>query len=73
MLAQLNRLRDIVGVGFMNSNAGYFRRRANEERVAAMKAPHPAARAAHVEMAKRYDELAGTVTAVPQMIVEKAS
>ena len=39
----------------------YFRRRAQEERVAAMKAPHPTARQAHLDMADRYDELASAI------------
>jgi len=42
----------------MESDSVYFRRRAGAERVAAMKAPHPSARQAHLEMAGRYDELA---------------
>lgn len=36
----------------------YFTRRANEERVAAMKAAHPSARRSHLELAERYNELA---------------
>ena len=42
----------------MMSDAAYFSRRANEERVAAMKAADPRARKVHLEMAARYDELA---------------
>jgi hypothetical protein len=44
----------------MEKDANYFRRRAAEERVAAMKAAHSAARRAHLEMAERYDDLAKT-------------
>ena len=39
----------------------YFSRRAQEERRAAMKAPHPTARQAHLELADRYDDLAGAI------------
>ena len=42
----------------MHGDANYFIRRANEERLAAMKAAHPSARLAHLKMAARYDELA---------------
>lgn len=45
----------------MEGDAAYFSRRANEERVAAMRAAHPRARQSHVEMAERYDELAGAI------------
>lgn len=42
----------------MEADHVYFCRRAQEEREAAMKAAHPAARVSHVAMAERYDELA---------------
>jgi hypothetical protein len=42
----------------MEGDGIYFGRRANEERVAAMKAAHPRARNAHLEMADRYHDLA---------------
>lgn len=45
----------------MESDSAYFRRRASEERVAAMKAAHPEARQAHLEMADRYDQLAEAI------------
>ena len=45
----------------MHGDANYFIRRANEERLAAMKAAHPSARQAHLKMAARYDELAGGI------------
>jgi hypothetical protein len=47
----------------MEADFTYFRRRAQEEREAAMKAPHPGARQAHVEMAERYDEFAAAIVA----------
>lgn len=47
----------------MEGDATYFVRRAAEERAAAMKCAHGAARSAHLELAKRYDELAGSVAA----------
>ena len=45
----------------MEGDFAYFSRRAQEERVAAMKAPHPSARQAHIDMADRYDELARAI------------
>ena len=45
----------------MEADFAYFSRRAREERVAAMKAPHPTARQAHIELAERYDELAAAI------------
>jgi hypothetical protein len=41
----------------MESDVIYFGRRAGEERRAAMRAAHPGARQAHLDMAQRYDEL----------------
>jgi hypothetical protein len=43
------------------SDASYFRRRAEEERAAADKAASDGARHAHLEMAERYDELARSI------------
>jgi hypothetical protein len=40
----------------MERDAVYYRRRLAEEKGAAIHAPHPAARAAHLEMAARYEE-----------------
>jgi hypothetical protein len=48
--------------GLMEGDAAYFGRRAREEREAAMRAAHPAAQHAHLEMARRYDDL-GTAIA----------
>jgi len=45
----------------MEGDVVYFGRRANEERIAAMKAPHPQARKAHLEMAERYADLATAI------------
>lgn len=42
----------------MKVDAIYFEQRAREEREAAIKAGHPDARQAHIDMADRYDELA---------------
>ena len=44
------------GGGAMERDAVYYRRRLAEEKAAAIHAQHPAARAAHLEMAARYDE-----------------
>jgi hypothetical protein len=52
----------------MEADFTYFRRRAREEREAAMKAPHAGARQAHVEMADRYDELAEAIAAHNQTL-----
>ena len=49
--------------GTMETDVDYFTRRAAEERRAAMKAAHPTAREAHLEMAERYAELAGAIEA----------
>jgi hypothetical protein len=45
----------------MEGDAVYFSRRANEERAAAMRAAHAAARQAHLDMAKRYEEFATAI------------
>ena len=44
----------------MNDNRTYFMRRAAEERSAADRATDQGARGAHLEMARRYGELAGS-------------
>ena len=49
----------------MESDADYFRRRANEERAAAEHAVEGAARNAHLEMAERYDSLAKAIDTKP--------
>ena len=43
----------------------YFSRRAQEEREAAMRAAHPVARRAHVDLARRYEELANAISNHP--------
>jgi hypothetical protein len=45
----------------MEGDQEYFRRRAGEEREAAMKAGHPGARQSHLELAQRYTELADAI------------
>lgn len=50
----------------MESDSVYFGRRAQEERVAAMKAPHPVARQAHLELADRYHELSVAIQSSEQ-------
>jgi len=47
----------------MESDTLYFSRRAHEEREAAIKAAHPSARQAHLDMAGRYDDLARAMSA----------
>ena len=51
----------------MEGDATYFAHRASEERAAALKALHPTARRRHLEMASRYDELAGAIAPRPAM------
>jgi hypothetical protein len=41
----------------------YFRRRASEERTAAKRATHPAARRIHLELADRYEEVSAATAA----------
>ena len=51
----------------MDEDRIYFRRRANEEREAALKCSDPNARRSHLELAKRYQEQAdGAGQALPQ-------
>ena len=40
----------------MEGNLSYYRKRASEERTAALQSRHPKARRAHLEMAQQYDE-----------------
>lgn len=47
----------------MEGDAFYFARRASQEREAAMKAAHPTARQAHLELAAQYEDLAHSITA----------
>ena len=45
----------------MEGDATYFYRRANEERIAALKSANANARQSHVDMAIRYEELANAI------------
>ena len=45
----------------MDSDASYFRRRADEEFAAASDAPSGHVRAVHIEMAERYSQLAAAI------------
>ena len=47
----------------MKGDATYFGERARQERAAAMRAANLQAREAHLDMAKRYEELAGALVA----------
>ncbi|HJP67434.1 MAG TPA: hypothetical protein VJ846_00920 [Sphingomicrobium sp.] len=42
----------------METDVAYLRRRAQQEREVAVKAAHPRARAAHLEMAERFEDFA---------------
>jgi hypothetical protein len=57
----------------MEGDANYFIRRANEERVAAMKAAHQRARKVHLEMAERYSDMANAIAAHQLLPLERAS
>lgn len=46
---------------WMECDSFYFRRRAIQEREAATRAPHPDARRAHLAMARRFEELSGSI------------
>ena len=52
----------------MESDASYFRRRAEEEFSAAMRAVCDYSRAAHFEMGERYSQLAAAIDAVDEQI-----
>jgi len=54
--------------GLVVDDAGYFSRRASEEREAAMKAANPNARQAHLDLATRYEDLAQSITAREQYL-----
>ena len=47
----------------MESDLAYLRRRASEERTAALSARHAGARKAHMEMAERYEDLVRGIVA----------
>ena len=47
----------------MESDTIYFRRRASEERTAALNTRHLRARQAHLEMASRYEDLVRAIVA----------
>lgn len=47
----------------MESDLAYLRRRASEERTAALAANHAGARKAHLEMAERYEDLVRGIAA----------
>ena len=47
----------------MEDDFAYYRRRAADERVAAMKSAHYAARVSHLELADRYEDLATQIEA----------
>jgi hypothetical protein len=57
----------------MEGDAGYFARRAKEERDASSKAAHPSARQAHIEMAQRYEDLAGAIKTQELPVMEAAA
>jgi hypothetical protein len=54
--------------GHMESDVSYFRRRASEARTAALHARQASARAAHVAMAERYEDLVRGI-----MVTERVS
>lgn len=50
----------------MESDLAYFRRRASEERTAALEARHAQAREAHAQLAERYEDLVRAIAAGEQ-------
>jgi hypothetical protein len=50
----------------MESDLAYFRRRASEERTAALEARHADAREAHAQLAARYEDLVRAIAAREQ-------
>jgi len=47
----------------MEGDTSYFRRRASEERTAALKSQHAKVREAHLQMAERYEDLVRAIAA----------
>jgi hypothetical protein len=41
----------------METNSAYYRRRAIEEKTAALASAHPKVRQVHIDLARRYDDL----------------
>jgi hypothetical protein len=52
----------------MEGNLTYFRRRASQERTATLKAGHPHARQAHLDMANRYEDLIRAIAATERQL-----
>lgn len=50
----------------MEADVAYFRRRASEEKTAALQARHPSARQSHLELAERYEDLVRGISAHQQ-------
>ncbi len=50
----------------MESDVSYFRRRASEERSAALEARQTVAREAHLDLANRYEDLVRAITGAEQ-------
>ena len=60
-----------VGAGAVTSDLSYYRRRASEERTAALNARDPRVRRVHVELAERYEErVRGMAAHHEQLFVE---
>ena len=57
---------------WMESDSHYFSRRAWQEREAATKAHHPAARDAHLAMARRFEEVASAIEQNERLWISKA-
>jgi hypothetical protein len=59
---------DRLGGCRMESDVSYFRRRASDERSAAMQARLVQARQAHLELAERYEDLVRAITGTDQQL-----
>ena len=56
------------GAHAVENDVSYFRRRASQERAAALLARSPDARRKHLELAERYDDFIDAITICEQML-----
>lgn len=56
LATRVGRAAAVSGAGTVTNDLSYFRRRASEERTAALNARDPRVLRVHVEMAERYEE-----------------
>jgi len=56
LATRVGRVVLVSGADTLTSDLSYYRRRASEERTAALNARHPHVRRVHIELAERYEE-----------------